>query len=127
MTHKVKTWGRLHAAALTSSFASRCSLSGATPSWSRIPATLPAGTQHDMLQLQYLNDPSGLAETTSIERLTAGDKTIIVADGTYNLTQLLQIDSPNITVRTQSGVRENVMIQADEMSATALKATPPYI
>jgi len=50
---------------------------------------------------------------------TSGNETIILADGTYTLTGTLYVNVPSITITSRSGVRENVLIEGDAMSATA--------
>ena len=50
---------------------------------------------------------------------SGGNKTILLRDGTYTLSDTLYINAPNITIAGQSGVRENVVIQGDAMSSTA--------
>ncbi|PTN33785.1 right-handed parallel beta-helix repeat-containing protein [Desulfonatronum sp. SC1] len=44
-----------------------------------------------------------------------GDKTILVADGTYTLSSLLHITGDNITIRSQSGNRNAVIIRGQGM------------
>lgn len=48
-----------------------------------------------------------------------GNTTIVIADGTYSLTDTLYVNTPNVTITSQSGIRENVIIQGDAMSASA--------
>jgi hypothetical protein len=50
---------------------------------------------------------------------TGGNRTILLRDGTYTLNDTLYIDAPNIKIASQSGVRENVVIQGDAMSSSA--------
>jgi hypothetical protein len=50
---------------------------------------------------------------------SGGNKTILVKDGTYTLTDTLYIKAPNVTISGQSGIREKVIIQGDAMSASA--------
>lgn len=50
---------------------------------------------------------------------TRGHVTVLLEDGIYQLTRTLYIHGPSITIRGKSGVRENVIIQGDAMSATA--------
>ncbi|HVW70812.1 MAG TPA: right-handed parallel beta-helix repeat-containing protein [Steroidobacteraceae bacterium] len=49
-----------------------------------------------------------------------GDYTILVDDGTYTLSDTLYVTAPNITIAGKSNVRENVIIQGDAMSASAV-------
>ncbi len=48
-----------------------------------------------------------------------GDTTIIVADGTYTLSDTLYVNAPDITIRSASGNRAAVVIQGDAMSSSA--------
>lgn len=50
---------------------------------------------------------------------SGGNKTILVKDGTYTLPDTLYINAPNVTLGSQSGVRDKVIIQGDAMSSTA--------
>ena len=48
-----------------------------------------------------------------------GNRTIVLADGTYTVADTLNVTAPHITITSQSGKREAVIIQGDAMSATA--------
>lgn len=48
-----------------------------------------------------------------------GNRTIALADGTYTVDQTLNVTAPHVTITSQSGKREAVIIQGDAMSATA--------
>ena len=48
-----------------------------------------------------------------------GNTTILLADGTYTLSDTLYVNVPNVTIQSQSGVREHVIIEGDAMSASA--------
>ena len=48
-----------------------------------------------------------------------GDTEIVLQDGTYDLTYTLIIEANNITVRSLSGVREDVILRGDAMSSKA--------
>jgi hypothetical protein len=50
---------------------------------------------------------------------SGGNRTILLLDGTYSLNGTLNVTAPNVTIASQSGVRENVVIQGDAMSDTA--------
>ena len=50
---------------------------------------------------------------------SGGSTTIVLADGTYTLSNTLYINAPNVTITSQSGNRTRVVIQGDAMSATA--------
>jgi putative cell wall-binding protein/pectate lyase len=49
----------------------------------------------------------------------AGDYVILVADGTYTLSDTLYVNAPDVTIRGASGNRSAVVIQGDAMSADA--------
>lgn len=48
-----------------------------------------------------------------------GNTTILVQDGTYTLSNTLNVNTPNVTIAGQSGDRTKVIIQGDAMSADA--------
>lgn len=48
-----------------------------------------------------------------------GNRTIVLADGTYTMTDALFVNVPNVTIRSASGVRANVIIQGDAISGSA--------
>lgn len=50
---------------------------------------------------------------------SGGNKTILLKDGTYTLTNTLYINSPNVSISGQSAARDKVIIQGDAMSPTA--------
>ena len=50
---------------------------------------------------------------------TGGSKTILLADGVYQLSDTLYVNAPNITLASASGDRTRVVIQGDAMSASA--------
>lgn len=49
-----------------------------------------------------------------------GNVTILLQDGTYTLPDTLYVNAPHVTIGSVSGVRENVVIQGDAMSAGAV-------
>lgn len=52
-----------------------------------------------------------------------GNRTILLRDGTYRISNTLYVNSPNITLAGESGTRENVIIQGDAMSSSATVKT----
>lgn len=50
---------------------------------------------------------------------TGGNTTILLQDGTYTVTNTLNITAPHVTISSVSGNRDKVIIQGDAMSATA--------
>jgi hypothetical protein len=51
---------------------------------------------------------------------SGGNMTILLRDGTYTLTATQYINVPNVTVASQSGNRDSVIIQGDAMSNAAV-------
>jgi hypothetical protein len=49
-----------------------------------------------------------------------GDTTIVLADGTYTLSDTLYVNAPDVTIKSASGNRANVIVQGDAMSASAV-------
>lgn len=48
-----------------------------------------------------------------------GDRTIVLADGTYTVSDTLYVNAPGVTLRSQSGNRSAVIVQGDAMSYSA--------
>ncbi len=48
-----------------------------------------------------------------------GHLTVLLKDGIYEFTRTLTIIGPSVTIKGESGIRENVIIQGDKMSASA--------
>jgi len=62
---------------------------------------------------------SQLQNAVSDANAVGGNTTIMVADGTYQLTDTLYVNAPNVTIAGQSGSRDKVIIQGDAMSENA--------
>lgn len=62
---------------------------------------------------------SELESAVSGANSNGGDRTILVADGTYTLDTGLYISAPNVRIAGQSGNRQSVIIQGDGMSYAA--------
>jgi hypothetical protein len=60
-----------------------------------------------------------LANAVATANSAGGNYTIVLADGTYTVPNTLHITAPNVTITSASGVRENVIVQGDAMSANA--------
>ncbi len=60
-----------------------------------------------------------LANAVAAANSAGGNYTIVLADGTYTVPNTLHITAPHVTITSASGVRENVIIQGDAMSANA--------
>jgi hypothetical protein len=80
-----------------------------------------------MLQMAQARAQSTVTVSTEPELQSAlatansdgGNTTILLADGTYTLTDTLNVSAPNITIAGASGDRTKVIIQGDAMSSTA--------
>ena len=66
-----------------------------------------------------VSDAAQLEAAVSAANAAGGNRTILLADGTYTVTSILNISAPNITIAGQAGHRANVIIQGDAMSANA--------
>lgn len=68
--------------------------------------------------IEVSTEPQLQAAITSANS-AGGNVTIVLDDGTYTLSNTLYVNAPNVTIEGKSGIRENVIIQGDAMSATA--------
>ncbi len=66
-----------------------------------------------------VSNVSQLVNALSTANGAGGSYVIALADGTYTVSSTLHVTGPNITITSQSGVRENVIIEGDAMSANA--------
>ena len=62
---------------------------------------------------------SQLVNAVNAANSGGGNTTILLTDGTYTLSDMLSITAPHVTIRSQSGNREAVILQGDVMSASA--------
>lgn len=62
---------------------------------------------------------SQLMQAVSSANSAGGNRMILLANGTYQLTDTLYINAPSITLRSASGDPADVVIQGDAMSANA--------
>lgn len=60
-----------------------------------------------------------LQSAVSTANGAGGNRTILLADGTYTVTDTLYVNAPGITIAGQSGDRTRVIVQGDAMSASA--------
>jgi hypothetical protein len=60
-----------------------------------------------------------LQSAVSTANAAGGNRTILLADGTYTVSSMLNITGSSITIAGQAGHRASVVIQGDAMSATA--------
>lgn len=66
-----------------------------------------------------VSNASALASAVNTANGSGGNSTIVLADGTYTLSDTLTIKVPNVTITSQSGNRAAVIIQGDAMSESA--------
>ncbi len=71
------------------------------------PTTITVGTEPELQNAVATANGAG------------GSTTILLGDGTYTLTGMLNITAPNVTIAGKSGSRDRVVIQGDAMSADA--------
>lgn len=81
-------------------------------------ALLMAGTL-TAAQTYNVSTEAQLQTAVSNANGAGGDATILIADGTYTLSQTLQLNAPGITVASASGDRSKVILQGDAMSDSA--------
>lgn len=60
-----------------------------------------------------------LQNAISSANSSGGNTTILLRDGSYTLADTLYVNAPNVTISSESGIRDNVIIQGDAMSSTA--------
>lgn len=103
--------------------------SGADPQ-TPSPSTSPAPTASPSPTATSSPEPSAAFSIAvgSVEQLKTaldtanargGDTAILLADGVYTLSDTLYVNAPNVTIASQSGSRDAVVIQGDAMSASA--------
>jgi hypothetical protein len=86
-----------------------------------IACALPLSVTHaDTVIVRSVNE---LANAVSGANSNGGNRTILVADGTYTLDSGLYISAPDVRIASESGNREAVVIQGDAMSASASVGT----
>ena len=62
---------------------------------------------------------SQLVNAVTNANSSGGNTTILLQDGTYTLSDTLYVNSPNVTIASVSGFRQNVVIEGDAMSGSA--------
>lgn len=77
-----------------------------TPTPTPVPTPKPDPLPANAIKV---SDVNGLV---SVLASTAGNVTIALADGIYNLTNVIEINKPNIVIRSQSGNRQAVVLNA---------------
>ncbi len=81
-------------------------------------AIVSGTTQTTGTTINVTNVTQLMAAITTVNNV-GGNRTIILADGTYTTPDAVYVNVPNVTIESLSGVRENVVIQGDAMSASA--------
>jgi hypothetical protein len=66
-----------------------------------------------------VSNTSELRSAVSFANSSGGKKDILLEDGIYTLQDTLYIKAPYVTIGSQSGIRENVIIQGDAMDGNA--------
>ncbi len=66
-----------------------------------------------------VSNAAQLQSAVAAANSAGGNRTILLANGTYRLTDTLWIKSPGITIAGQSATRQNVIIEGDAMSSSA--------
>jgi hypothetical protein len=78
-----------------------------------------AGTGRVDAQTINVTTAAELQSAVSTVNGLGGNRVILLADGTYALSDTLYVNAPNVTIAGQAGHRASVIIQGDAMSATA--------
>lgn len=60
-----------------------------------------------------------LQSAVAAANAAGGNRTILLQDGTYDLSDTLYVNAPNVTIAGASGNRQSAIIQGDAMSSTA--------
>ena len=66
-----------------------------------------------------VSNVSQLMNVVDSANSAGGDYIIMLADGTYTIPSKLHIIAPNVSITSNSGVRENVIIEGEAMSGNA--------
>lgn len=67
-----------------------------------------------------VSNAAELQNAVAAANSAGGNRTILLQDGTYTLSDTLYVNAPNVIIAGQSGVRENVVVQGDAMSSAAV-------
>ncbi|MCB2187219.1 MAG: hypothetical protein KQJ78_12430 [Deltaproteobacteria bacterium] len=78
-----------------------------------LPGWAPAA---DSLHTVLVTNATELADAVWAANFTGGDTNIVLADGVYNLDDMLWVEADNVTVTSQSGNRAAVTIQGQGMT-----------
>jgi hypothetical protein len=78
-----------------------------------------AGSQTAAAATINVSTGSQLQNAVASANSAGGNTTILLANGTYTLTDTLYINAPNVTIAGNAGARASVIIQGDGMSASA--------
>lgn len=100
-------------------FAGFCRLAASVAKPAAMALALLLGGQIAYSQTVSVTTASGLQSAVNNANSSGGNVTIRLADGVYTLNDTLYVNASNVTITSQSGVRENVVIQGDAMSSSA--------
>lgn len=78
-----------------------------------------ADSLHAQTTSVTVSNASELQNAVAAANAAGGNRTILLQDGVYGLTDTLYVNAPNVTIAGASGNRQSVTIQGDAMSDTA--------
>lgn len=78
-----------------------------------------ADSAHAQTTSVTVSNASELQNAVAAANAAGGNRTILLQDGVYGLTDTLYVNAPNVTIAGASGNRQSVTIQGDAMSDTA--------
>ncbi len=87
--------------------------------FARAAALLLIGAAAHAATTVEVSNVSQLANAVSNANNAGGNYTILVNDGTYNLSDTLYVNAPNVTIAGKSGARDKVIIQGTAMAENA--------
>lgn len=66
-----------------------------------------------------VSNAAELQSAVAAANSAGGNRTILLQDGTYTMSDTIYVNVPNITISGKSGIRERVIVEGDAMSDTA--------
>jgi hypothetical protein len=66
-----------------------------------------------------VSNATELQSAVAAANTAGGNRTILLQDGTYTMSDTIYVNAPNITLSGKSGIRERVIVEGDAMSDTA--------
>jgi chitodextrinase len=82
-------------------------------------AAIQVTTQSSGGQTINVSSVAELVSAVSVANNSSSPTVIALADGTYQLSSFLNISADNVTIKSQSGTRANVIIRGDAISSNA--------